>query len=103
MVVLAALGLAAIVGRVRRRSELARDGRATGRSAVSRADRGVLIGVAATGNPLVGRAVRVISIAGVAIAWISAALGRRDAGARVRRLAAIAVIAATYLAAITVA
>jgi hypothetical protein len=61
----------------------------------------VLIGVAATGNPLVGRAVRVIALAGLAIAWLTAALGRpRSAGRVALRalLAAVAVIAATYLA-----
>jgi hypothetical protein len=61
----------------------------------------VLIGVAATGNPLVGRAVRVIAIAGLVIAWLAAALGRpRSAGraAIVAIIAAIAVLAATYLA-----
>ena len=61
----------------------------------------VLIGVAATGNPLVGRAVRVIALAGLAIAWLAAALGRPRSPGRVAIravLAAVAVVAATYLA-----
>ena len=61
----------------------------------------VLVGVAATGNPLVAAAVRVISIAGVAIAWLSGVLGPpRSVGRTALRaaLAALAVIAATYLA-----
>ncbi|HEY3806126.1 MAG TPA: hypothetical protein VGL61_26165 [Kofleriaceae bacterium] len=61
----------------------------------------VLVGVAATGNPLVSRAVRVIAIAGLAVAWLAAAFGRpRSAGraAIIAVLAALAVLAATYLA-----
>jgi hypothetical protein len=61
----------------------------------------VLVVVAASGNPLVSHAVRIISIAGVAIAWIAAAAGKparaRDA-VFAALLAAVAVIAATYLA-----
>jgi hypothetical protein len=64
---------------------------------------GVLILVASTGNPLVGRAVWAIAIAGVAISWINGAL---LAGSRVtlRRAivhalcAILAVGAATYIA-----
>jgi tetratricopeptide (TPR) repeat protein len=94
--VLAALALAAIVGLVRRRASwramLVPPIEVLFLAPIA----AVLIGVAATGNPLVSRAVRVISIAGVAVAWISAALGKASVLRAV--LAAIAVIAATYLA-----
>ncbi|HEY1552631.1 MAG TPA: hypothetical protein VGG28_32605, partial [Kofleriaceae bacterium] len=94
--VLAALGLAAIVGLVRRRASWRAMIVPPVEVLFLAPIAAVLIGVAATGNPLVSRAVRVISIAGVAVAWISAALGRATL---VRALlAALAVIAATYLA-----
>lgn len=68
----------------------------------------VLAIVAATGNPLVARAVRAIAIVGAAVGWISGALldterarhgriGARRAAVHAA-LAAVAVIAATYLA-----
>ena len=65
----------------------------------------VFVVIAQTGNPLVGRAVWTIAIAGTVVAWISGAVldGRQ---ARPRRrvlaghalLAAVAVLASTYLA-----
>jgi predicted negative regulator of RcsB-dependent stress response len=68
----------------------------------------VLVIVAATGNPLVARAVRTIAIAGAVVAWISGAVldaVRARAGrVRFRRaalhavIAALAVAAATYIA-----
>ena len=67
----------------------------------------VLVIVAATGNPLVARAVRVIAIAGVAVTWISGSIldavrarGRvRFARAAIHAVLAVtAVAAATYLA-----
>ncbi len=94
--VLAALALAAIVGLVRRRASwramLVPPVEVLFLAPIA----AVLIGVATTGNPLVARAVRVISIAGVAVAWIAAALGKASVLRAV--LAAIAVSAATYLA-----
>jgi tetratricopeptide (TPR) repeat protein len=98
---LAALAIAAIVGIARRRASwrvmLVPPVEVLFLAPVA----AVLIGVAATGNPLVSRAVRVISIAGVAVAWIAAALGPPPSRARAALravLAAIAVLAATYLA-----
>jgi hypothetical protein len=94
--VLAAIALAAIAGLVRRRASwramLVPPIEVLFLAPIA----AVLIAVAATGNPLVSRAVRVISIAGVVVAWISAALGKTSVVRAV--LAAIAVIAATYLA-----
>jgi predicted negative regulator of RcsB-dependent stress response len=64
----------------------------------------VLVVVAATGNPLVSRAVRAIAITGAVFAWLSGAILDGVKPLRARRvvahaaLAAIAVIAATYLA-----
>jgi hypothetical protein len=67
----------------------------------------VLVVVAATGNPLVARAVRVIAIAGAVVTWISGSiLDAVRARGRVRLsravihalLAVVAVGAATYLA-----
>jgi tetratricopeptide (TPR) repeat protein len=66
----------------------------------------VLAVIAATGNPMVARAVRAIAIAGVAIAWISGAsleLARRRGSLRARRtfsyavVSVAAVLAAAYL------
>jgi len=64
----------------------------------------VLVAVAATGNPLVARAVRAIAIAGAAIAWLSGAILEGARPLRARRavahavVAAVAVAAAAYLA-----
>jgi predicted negative regulator of RcsB-dependent stress response len=64
----------------------------------------VLVGVAWTGNPIVARAVRAIAIIGTIVAWISGAMlaGVRPIAFRRAVLhaavAAIAVLAATYLA-----
>ena len=67
----------------------------------------VLAAVAATGNPLVARAVLVIALAGAIVTWISGAILERVR--KLRRvtwqratlhagLAALAVVAATYIA-----
>jgi len=68
----------------------------------------VLAVVAATGNPMVARAVRAVAIVGVGVAWLSGAmleLARRRRGKLGARraavhaaVAAIAVVAASYLA-----
>jgi hypothetical protein len=64
----------------------------------------MLIVIAATGNPLVARAVRSIALAGVVASWISGAILEGRERVRLRRalvhgaLAIVAILAATYLA-----
>jgi hypothetical protein len=64
----------------------------------------VLVGVAATGNPMVARAIRAIAICGAAIGWLSGAIldGRHGRIGPLRAvvhalLAALAVAACAYL------